>query len=81
MGSKTVRIVFTTGKSYQGRDYFAGDVAEVEENWARRWVGSGAARLHVSEQPLPPPPPLTSLASVEILQDRDPKPGRRRGRK
>jgi len=79
---KMVRIVLSRGKCYEGRDYSAGEVVEVTENWARRWIMSDAAALYIEEPPLSPPPTLTSLSQVEVLQERDPRPaGRRKGRK
>lgn len=69
-----MRIRFIRGKACAGRDYSPGDVAEIDDAWARRFVASGAA-VREDGEPLPPAPTLTT-ASLQhgdpVAEHRDP---------
>lgn len=55
MPEKTLKLRFLRGRAYDGKDYgpgqFHGDVADVAEPWALRFIAQGAAVLIPTEAP------------------------------
>lgn len=75
--AKTYKVRMLRAKCYERRDFAAGEVAEVDETWARRWVQSGVAVLVKGEESLPEPGPVTT---ADLVQHADPQPKARRGK-